>query len=130
MSLRFARWWRLGLASTEAVLAAGLIVTAVTEGGWYWWASAIAAATLALINLSVYVLTRRERLTEPEPPGRPFVSVRGVRLWCDSDHAVQGWPVTFAPRDDTAAQTLCPIRRWWLRQWLSGKMSAVGSVGV
>ena len=42
------RWWRLGLAITEVVLAAGLIVAAVTEGGWYWWAGAIAAATLAL----------------------------------------------------------------------------------
>jgi hypothetical protein len=29
---------------TEVALAAGLIVAAVTEGGWYWWAGAIAAA--------------------------------------------------------------------------------------
>jgi hypothetical protein len=55
------RWWRLGLATTEVVLAAGLIVAAVTEGGWYWWAGAIAAATLALIYLSVCLLTERER---------------------------------------------------------------------
>jgi hypothetical protein len=32
----------------------------MTEGGWYWWAGAIAAATLALINLSVYLRTERE----------------------------------------------------------------------
>ena len=64
---RFPRWWRLGLAITEAVLAAGLIVAAVTEGSWYWWAGAIAAATLALINLSVYLLTRRKRRNPPEP---------------------------------------------------------------
>ena len=49
------------------MLAARLIVAAVTEGGWYWWAGAIAAATLALINLSVYLLTRRERREPPEP---------------------------------------------------------------
>ena len=61
------RWWRLGLAITEVVLAAGLIVAAMTEGGWYWWAGAIAAATLALINLSVYLLTKRERRKPPEP---------------------------------------------------------------
>jgi hypothetical protein len=30
---RVSRWWRLWLASTEVVLAAGLIVAAVTEGG-------------------------------------------------------------------------------------------------
>jgi hypothetical protein len=41
----------------EAVRAAGLLVAAVTEGGWYWWAAAIAAVTLALINLSVYLRT-------------------------------------------------------------------------
>jgi hypothetical protein len=63
----FPRWWRLGLAITEVVLAAGLIVAAVTEGGWYWWAGAIAAATLALINLSVYLRTERERRKPPEP---------------------------------------------------------------
>jgi hypothetical protein len=63
----FPRWWRLGLAITEFVLAAGLIVAAVTEGGWYWWVGAIAAATLALINLSVYLRTERERRTPPEP---------------------------------------------------------------
>jgi hypothetical protein len=40
------------------LLAAGLIVAAVTEGGWYWWAGAMAAATLALIDLSVYLLTK------------------------------------------------------------------------
>jgi hypothetical protein len=61
VSSGFPRWWRLGLATTEVVLAAGLIVAAVTEGGWYWWAGAIAAATLALINLSVYLRTERER---------------------------------------------------------------------
>jgi hypothetical protein len=43
------------------VLAAGLVVAAVTEGRWYWWAGAIAAAILALINLSVYLRTERER---------------------------------------------------------------------
>jgi hypothetical protein len=42
------------------VLAAGLIVAAMTEGGWYWWAGAIAAATLALINLSMYLRTELE----------------------------------------------------------------------
>jgi hypothetical protein len=61
------RWWRLGLAITEVLLAAGLIVAAVTEGGWYWWAGAIAAATLALINLSVYLRTERERRRPPDP---------------------------------------------------------------
>jgi hypothetical protein len=49
------------------VLAAGLIVAAVTEGGWYWWAGAIAAAILALINLSVYLLIKREQRKPPEP---------------------------------------------------------------
>jgi hypothetical protein len=67
VSSGFPRWWRLGLASTEVVLAAGLIVAAVTEGGWYWWAAAIAAAILALINLSVYLLAKRERRKSPEP---------------------------------------------------------------
>ena len=67
MSSGFPRWWRLGLASTEVVLAAGLIVAAVTEGDWYWWAGAIAAATLALINLSVYLRTERERRGPPDP---------------------------------------------------------------
>jgi hypothetical protein len=33
VSSGFPRWWRLGLASTEVVLAAGLIVAAVTQGG-------------------------------------------------------------------------------------------------
>ena len=61
------RWWRLGLAITEVVLAAGLIVAAVTEGGWYWWAGAIAAATLALINLYEYLRTERERRKPPDP---------------------------------------------------------------
>ena len=51
----------------EVALAAGLIVAAVTEGGWYWWAGAIAAATLALINLSVYLRTQRERHRPPDP---------------------------------------------------------------
>jgi hypothetical protein len=55
------RWWRLGLAITEVVLAAGLVVAAVADGSWYWWAGAIAAAILALINLSVYLRTERER---------------------------------------------------------------------
>jgi hypothetical protein len=67
VSPEFPQWWRLGLASTEVVLAAGLTVAAVTEGGWYWWAGAIAAATLALVNLSVYLLSRRERRKPPEP---------------------------------------------------------------
>jgi hypothetical protein len=67
VSSGFPRWWRLGLATTEAVLAAGLIVAAVTEGGWYWWAGAIAAATLALINLSVYLLAERKRRIPPAP---------------------------------------------------------------
>ena len=61
------RWWRLGLATTEVVLAAGLIVAAMTEGGWYWWAGAIAAATLAVINLSVYLRTQRDRRRSPDP---------------------------------------------------------------
>ena len=43
------------------MLAAGLVVAAVAEGGWYWWVGAVAAATLALINLSVYLRTERER---------------------------------------------------------------------
>jgi hypothetical protein len=60
------RWWRLGLATTEVVLAAGLIVAAVTEGGWYWWAGAIVAAILALINLSVYMRTERGLRRPPE----------------------------------------------------------------
>jgi hypothetical protein len=34
---------------------------------WYWWAGAIAAATLALINLSVYLRTQRERHRPPDP---------------------------------------------------------------
>jgi hypothetical protein len=67
VSSGFPRWWRLGLAITEVVLAAGLIVAAVTEGGWYWWAGAIAAATLALINLSVYLRTERARRRPPDP---------------------------------------------------------------
>ena len=67
MSSAFPRWWRLGLSITEVVLAAGLIVAAVTEGGWYWWAGAIAAVALALINLSVYLITKRERRKPPEP---------------------------------------------------------------
>ena len=66
VSSGFPRWWRLGLAITEVVLAAGLIVAAVTEGGWYWWAGAIAAAILALINLSVYLRTERERRRPPD----------------------------------------------------------------
>jgi hypothetical protein len=49
------------------MLAAGLIVAAVTEGGWYWWAGAIAAAALALVNLSVYLGTERERRRPPDP---------------------------------------------------------------
>jgi hypothetical protein len=61
VSAGFPRWSRLGLAITEVVLAAGLIVAAMTEGGWYWWAVAIAAATtLALINLSMYLRTGLE----------------------------------------------------------------------
>ena len=67
VSSGFPRWWRLGLTCTEVVLAAGLIVAAVTEGSWYWWAAAIAAATLALINLSVYLRTERERRRPPDP---------------------------------------------------------------
>jgi hypothetical protein len=67
VSSGFPRWWRLGLASTEVVLAAGLTVAAVTEGGWYWWAGAIAAAILALINLSVYLRNERERRRPPDP---------------------------------------------------------------
>jgi hypothetical protein len=67
VSAGFPRWSRLGLAITEVVLAAGLIVAAVTEGDWYWWAGAIAAATLALINLSVYLRTERERRRPPDP---------------------------------------------------------------
>jgi hypothetical protein len=66
VSSGFPRWWRLGLATTEVVLAAGLIVAAVTEGSWYWWAGAIAATTLALINLSVYLRTERERRSPPD----------------------------------------------------------------
>jgi hypothetical protein len=67
VSSGFPRWWRLGLAITEVVLAAGLVVAAVTEGRWYWWAGAIAAATLALINLSVYLRTERERRRPSDP---------------------------------------------------------------
>jgi membrane protein implicated in regulation of membrane protease activity len=48
------------------VLAAGLVVAAVAEGSWYWWAGAIAAAILALINLSVYWRTERERRRPPD----------------------------------------------------------------
>src|SRR4030095_362240 len=68
VSSGFPRWWRLGLASTEVVLAAGLIVAAVTEGGWYWWAGAIAAAILALIKLSAYLRKQRgaRGATDPE----------------------------------------------------------------
>jgi hypothetical protein len=66
MSSGLPRWWRLGLAGTEVVLAAGLMVAAVTEGDWYWWAGAIGAATLALINLSVYLRTKRERRRPPD----------------------------------------------------------------
>ena len=67
MSSGFSRWWRLGLAFTEGLLAAGLIVAAMTEGSWYWWAGAIAAATLALINLSVYLRTERLLARPPDP---------------------------------------------------------------
>jgi hypothetical protein len=62
----FPRWWRLGLACTEVLLAAGLIVAAVAEGGWYWWAGAIAAATPALVSLSVYLRTERVRRRPPD----------------------------------------------------------------
>jgi hypothetical protein len=47
------------------VVAAGLIVPAVTDGGWYWWAGAIAAVLVALINLSVYLRTERRRPPDP-----------------------------------------------------------------
>ena len=68
MSSGFPRWWRLGLTSTEVVLAAGLIVAAVTEGGWYWWAGAIAAKTLASNQpVPVYLRTERERRRPPDP---------------------------------------------------------------
>jgi hypothetical protein len=67
VSSGFPRWWRLGLAGTEVVVAAGLILAAVTEGGWYWRAGAIAAATLAFIHLSVYLRTERERGRPPDP---------------------------------------------------------------
>jgi hypothetical protein len=67
VSSGFPRWWRLGLAITEVLLAAGLIVAALTEGGWYWWAGAIAAATLAVINLTGYLRTERERRRPPDP---------------------------------------------------------------
>ena len=63
-------------------------------------AGAIAAAILALINLSVYLITKRERRKPSEPYARadPLrVTSAGVRLWRDSDRAVDGWPVTFAP---------------------------------
>jgi hypothetical protein len=63
----FPRWWRLGLAITEVLLAAGLIVAALTEGGWYWWAGAIAAATLGVINLTGYFRTERQRRRPPDP---------------------------------------------------------------
>ena len=63
---RIPPWWRVGLATTEVALADGLIVAAMTEGGWYWWAGAIAAATLALIKLSVYLRTERERSSPPD----------------------------------------------------------------
>jgi len=69
------------------VLAAGLIVAAATEGGWYWWAGAIAAATRALINLSMCLRTKQERRTPPIPSVRardllPYAEVyfRGVRV--------------------------------------------------
>jgi uncharacterized membrane protein YbhN (UPF0104 family) len=48
-------------------VAAGLIVAALSEGNWYWWAGAIAAATLALINLSGYLRTERDRDKPPDP---------------------------------------------------------------
>jgi hypothetical protein len=63
------------------VLAAGLIVAAVTAAGWYWWAGAIAAATLALINLSVYLRTERAR----RRPHSAWEDIRGTtygrRCW-------------------------------------------------
>ena len=64
---RFPPWWRLGLACTEILIAAGLIVAAVSEGGWYWWAAVITAATLAFINLSVYLRAERERRRPHDP---------------------------------------------------------------
>ena len=67
VSSGFPRWWRLGLASMQVVLAAGLIVAAVADGAWYWWAGAIAAAALALTNLSVYLRTERVRRGPPDP---------------------------------------------------------------
>jgi O-antigen/teichoic acid export membrane protein len=51
----------------QLVLAAGLIVAAVTDGAWYWWAGAVAAAALALVNLSGYLRTERERRRPPDP---------------------------------------------------------------
>jgi hypothetical protein len=74
VSSGFPRWWRLGLAITEVVLTAGLIVAAVTEGRWYWWAGAIAAATLALINLSVCLCTERAR----RRPDSAWEDIRGA----------------------------------------------------
>jgi hypothetical protein len=49
------------------LLAAGLVVAAVAEGGWYWWAGVIAAATLALVNLSGYLRTERTRHRPSDP---------------------------------------------------------------
>jgi hypothetical protein len=49
------------------LLAAGLVVAAVAEGGWYWWAGVIAAATLALVNLSGYLRTERTRRRPSDP---------------------------------------------------------------
>ena len=67
MNAGFPRWWRLGLAGTEALLAAGLMVAAVAEGGWYWWAGVIGAATLALVNLFGYLRTERTRRRPSDP---------------------------------------------------------------
>jgi hypothetical protein len=55
----------------EVVLAAGLIVAGTTGGGWYWCAGAIAAATLALISLSVHLITKREPRKPRELQARP-----------------------------------------------------------
>jgi hypothetical protein len=52
-----------------SLLAAGWIVAAMTEGSWYWWAGAIAAATFAAINLSVDLRSQRVRRKPPDPVG-------------------------------------------------------------
>jgi hypothetical protein len=67
VSSGFPRWWRLGLASTEVVLAAGFDRGRRDGGRLVLGGGRHRGSDLALINLSVYLLTERERRRPPDP---------------------------------------------------------------